>query len=199
MQGQDSINGPSTASCPHGCPGSYVLGAPIPGPSPQLPCTGLVEAGKGQVGHHHPPWPGLPGGRCPALWPLSNGPTPREPPGVAREAETDSQWLWGWGHVPEKSPDGAGPACWEERKLLRVEGGVPLHRANQPCPHPTPTWACAGGRRQLAMLDDRRHSGHRAMKPTGNRRRLSPRTHPRARLLPLARAASSRALGLQEP
>lgn len=183
------MNSLSAASCP----GSCVLGDPVPGPRPQLPCTGSAEAGRGHPAITYPPRPGLPGGRHPALWALCEGSTPREPPAVAGEAETDSQRLWGWGHVPEKSPDGTGPACWEERKLLQVEGGVPTASASRPCPHPTSTWACVGGRRQLAGWPPQ--SGHRATEPTGNRRRLNPWIHPWARPLLLARAASSRAPG----
>lgn len=83
---------------------------------------------------------------------------------MTREGETASQQPWGWGHVPGKSPDGTGPTCWEERKLLQVEGGPPPppRMASRPHPHPTPTWACAGGRRQLAGRDGRRRSRHGA-------------------------------------
>lgn len=94
---------------------------------------------------------------------------------MAGVGETDSQRLWGWGHVPEKSPDGTGPTCWEERKLLQVEGGGPPPAlAGRPRPHPTPTWACAGGRRQLAGLDGRRRSRHRATGADRKQKRPEP-------------------------
>lgn len=52
------------------------------------------------------------------------GQAPGSAQGAAREGERleAGRSGWGWGHFPEKSTDGAQPACWEKRKLPQGEG-----------------------------------------------------------------------------
>lgn len=74
----------------------------------------------------------------------------------------------GEGHLPEKSPDGAQPACWEERKLAQrvcvCVGGGGTGGFGSAGPAPTAHPPGQRGRRAAAVGLAPGHGGHRKQK-----------------------------------